>query len=441
MPNSLPYRLVTCVEQFILHNQQAGGVFLLKQDLDCEAIGFCAPVVAVVSFEVGSCRIGLAEYNAVKISAESGFEEALHELGGVEVDFSEPLKLSPRYIAKPWGQEIWYTGVERRGVCGFVQKGGELPIPWLLSLFPAKFSCQSQLVLLKILDPLPTPVFGDLYFELHEKKQEVYVVTHVDGAAWPDGVGGINLGFSESVLAKHDNEQSFKDFFAAVVRDYRAVRRSIDVLVDGMRREEGVDLNAPVGAKTLRRWLSLLPRELVCEEAEARRKMNECIAVKPLSLGDVVKIPCLVPHALQHGVRTVEFQTPVYERLIVSFAQKVLTQEQWDSKRAIELMRLQADDSHDFSEYCFSKGPKGEVIVDFDDFFVVRVKFEANESVVLENDRRYVIVMAVAGDLMLGNLLLKHEEAALSVATTSSTVIKSLKGSVSALICLPKPHK
>src|SRR5690625_7657891 len=45
--------------------------------------------------------------------------------------------------------------------------------------------------------PLPVEVVGDLYFELHEEKREVYVVTSIDPQAWPEGIGAIRYGRSE----------------------------------------------------------------------------------------------------------------------------------------------------------------------------------------------------------------------------------------------------
>ena len=98
------------------------------------------------------------------------------------------LGLEPARIPKPWGQEVWFTGVEERGVCLFHRWSAQLPIPWVQAAAPGAFagSPAEPLVLLKILDPVAQEVVGDLYFELHEEKREVYVVTHIDPEAWPD---------------------------------------------------------------------------------------------------------------------------------------------------------------------------------------------------------------------------------------------------------------
>jgi hypothetical protein len=68
--------------------------------------------------------------------------------------------------------------------------------------------------------------------------------------------------------------------------------------------------------------------------------MDDFTWLKPVSVGDVVQVPRLLPHALQHGVRVVEFQTPVYERKILSFGQRVLTQGHWDTEEAVDQMLL-----------------------------------------------------------------------------------------------------
>jgi len=214
-----------------------------------------------------------------------------------------PLPLRPTCIPKPWGQEIWYTGVEERGVCCFGDEECRVPIPWLQAVLPDTGTAGEALVLLKILDPLPTPVKGDLYFELHEEKREVYVVTRVDPQAWPDGTGYIRYGFDPARVRDHASPQQFRASYLQAVAHYESVRRELDAL-EGQPSE------------------ALLAREVALRES-----MNAFTHLRPLAVGDVVVVPLRLPHSLQHGVRTIEFQTPVYERKILSFAQQVLTQD------------------------------------------------------------------------------------------------------------------
>jgi hypothetical protein len=170
------------------------------------------------------------------------------------------------------------------------------------------------LTLLKILDPSSTPVLGDLYFELHEEKREVYVVTHIDREAWPDGVGYIRYGFAPERVGQFANEAEFRSAYLAAVQAYESVRRALDSLPEGAEPD----------------------RELLALEPVLREGMNSFTGLRALRVGDVVEVPLLVPHALLHGVRTVEFQTPTYERKILSFAQKVLTQDHWDTTVGVE---------------------------------------------------------------------------------------------------------
>jgi len=441
MSNVLAYQAVSNIEQVLLELPAEQTLCLFRQKVS--AYWQESPehvVLAILVASVSGCqRIAVACDEGVAIDSELDFDCAAAALSAVEIDFNQPFKLLPEYIAKPWGQEIWYTGVEARGVCRFEQGRGSVPIPWLLALFPSQFNAE-ELVLLKILDPLASPIFGDLYFELHQKKQEVYVVTRVDPVAWPAGVGGIKLGFKPESIQHCDNDEAFKASFAAAVKDYRGIRLEIDAFVDAIRLREGVALNAPVSADILSAWLSEVPAHLVDQELRLREAMNACIAIKPIGLGDVIKIPCYVPHALQHGVRTVEFQTPVYERLIVSFAQKVLTQTHWDTEEAIDLMDLSPDADAEFEPYDFLNGVSGEKIVDFDDFFVVRAQMLPSEVVSVASEGRYLIVMPAKGEVCVNGQVLQAEEAALTTTTSGVITIKSLNQEVSVLICYPKPR-
>lgn len=311
--------------------------------------------------------------------------------GLARVRSGQALSLSTRHIPKPWGQEIWYTGVEARGVCSFLVDGVEIPIPWLRAALPAGQTGDggTPLVLLKILDPLPAEVTGDLYFELHREKREVYVVTHVDRAAWPDGIGAIRYGFSREVVASYPDEAAFRRAYLDAVLDYERVRRGIDA---------GDIIPGP---------------GLRAREVELRRRMEAFTQLRPLRVGDVVKVPLYLPHSLQHGVRTVEFQTPVYERQILSFGQKVLTQGHWDTREAVSVMALYPPDTEDLEVLGEGDGWREERIVDFRDFEVRRIALAGGAAHTPGPLSSYALVMVVSGRLGLDGIIHHPEQALL----------------------------
>ncbi|MEM1114525.1 MAG: hypothetical protein AAGI11_21615 [Pseudomonadota bacterium] len=309
------------------------------------------------------------------------------------VDASAPLALAPQYIAKPWGQEIWFTGVEERGVCELRTGSITTPIPWLQAAAPEDLLGQAgeALVLLKVLDPVSEAVTGELYFELHEEKREVYVVTHVDRQAWPDGQGYIRYGFDASVLAGYPDEDAFRAAYLGAVRDYEVVRRRIDSLKE----------------------TEIVPQALLEQEAILRETMNAFTHMRPLSEGDVVKVPLGLPHSLQHGVRTIEFQTPVYERKILSFAQQVLTQDHWDTEAAAAQMLLYTPPPEPSRLLGSSPGWREEQIVDFPDFEVSRVLLNGVDAYPLIARSSYQLIMVISGNLSLAGLSIGPEQAAI----------------------------
>ena len=352
----------------------------------------------------------------------------------------EILPLSPIAIAKPWGQEIWYTGIEERGVAEVSNGRFTLPLPWILSALPSSLCADQQraLILLKILDPLPQEVFGDLYFELHEEKREVYVVTAIDKDVWPEGQGSIRFGFDQNKRKQYASDSEFRSAFVSAVKNYEQVRRQIDTMIDGFRLRDAFAINEPVSADVLARWLTELPSELQSEELKLRQQMDAFSHQLPLSLGDVVKVPCLTPHSLQHGVRTVEFQTPVYERLILSFAQKVLTQSHWDIDTAASIMTLDTPEAALHTRIVNDKGVLVERIVDFKDFEVLRVVLEAGAHYSIPGPAAYGIIMAVKGSLLMAGVELLPEAAAMIPATCESLeIVNSHEEEVSFLVAFP----
>ena len=354
------------------------------------------------------------------------------------------LKLQTLKIPKPWGQEIWYTGIEERGICGLQAQGFSSPLPWVLSALPNTLcgGRQRSLILLKILDPLAEEVFGDLYFELHEEKREVYVVTSVDKTAWPDGQGAIRFGFDQNRRADYDSDEAFKQAFVAAVKVYEVVRRKIDSHIDKLRHRDGIESNAAVDAEQLRDWLTEVPVELTAQEQVLRTSMEGFIHRLPLVVGDVIKVPCLTPHSLQHGVRTVEFQTPVYERLILSFAQKVLTQSHWDIDKAAQLMDLEPAKAEIFEQLPAAEGVYAERIVQFEDFDVLRVRLHKDSVFKLTNIESYGLLMAVQESLVLrdgaGSLLEPEQAVILSTMLNGVEVRVDSGNEACFLLAYPK---
>jgi len=311
---------------------------------------------------------------------DAGEARLAASLDGHELYLDAPVALDAVHIPKPWGQEVWFTGIEARGESQVRTAAGTLPLSRYLTLAPRHLSGGAPLVLLKVLDPKPEPVLGDLYFETHEEKQEVYVVTHVDPAAWPDGRGRIRFGMDQQLRAEYGDDERFRQDYLAAVQRYERVRRAIDA-------GEAVSGD---------------------EEAHRRAAMEAFTALRELAVGDVVVVPTWLPHSLQHGVRVIEFQTPTYERYIISFAQQVLTQNHWDSAAAVPRMRLDAPLPPTFDAVADGV----ESIVSFADFRVWRVTLPAGAAMTLPAHPSYALCMGVCGELQLDALCLGPEQAA-----------------------------
>ncbi len=362
------------------------------------------------------------------------------------VSLDRPLQLNPIAIPKPWGRELWYTGIEARGQSGVSDgQGRQIPLPWLLAFLPEWMGTgwmgtghPHALTLLKILDPLPEPVFGDLYFEMHEQKQEVYVVTKVDPTAWPDGVGGIRFGFCQNKRSAFSDDAAFKQAYLHAVSAYRAARDAIDKALDRLRALAGIGLHEPVAADQMKRWLATLPSELRDQEQSLRASLDSFAAVLPLRVGDVVKVPCRTPHSLLHGVTTVEFQTPVYERKILSFAQKVLTQDHWDTEAAMATVNLDAPDNTPLPRLPAQDGCCREQVVVFDDFSVERWRLATGADVTLPAGNHYLLVMAITEGVRVNGAILPAGKALL-VPAACEAIRLAQSGSEEAVALLSFP--
>jgi len=366
----------------------------------------------------------------------------LHSVESSLFSSAEPLALCPAEVPKPWGRELWYTGIEERGVSLLAAPGGRpgLPLPQLLEALPKRIAGGQprRQVLLKILDPLPEEVYGDLYFELHEEKREVYVMLRAEPTAWPDGQGRIRLGFNRAERKKYEDDNAFRAAFLTAVQDYEAVRRRIDRVFDQYRQQEGHAENTPLPAALLRRWQRRLPAALNTLEEEKRRAMERFSELQLLAPGEVVRVPRRTPHALQHGVRVVEFQTPVYERQIISFAQKVLTQEYWDSEEAVRRMDLDAPrEPPQLLEE--GAGVRVECIADFEDFQARRICLEAGAAHRLGTGDYAAVAIAALGSLSLGDCTLAAEEACLLPAAWPGDILRNTgKSSAILLVAVPR---
>jgi hypothetical protein len=384
------------------------------------------PSISVSIFPATTEQLRAIEQLAAEPEAILAYCEAAN-LAHVRLDL--PLLLEPIYIPKPWGQEIWYTGIEARGQAAVKCDRGSLPLPWVLEFLRPQLglAATDNLILLKILDPLAEAPYGDLYFELHEQKQEVYVVTHVDATAWPGGKGAIQLGFNPAARANYATTDDFKAGYLHSVREYEQTRRAIDDLLDRKKQELGISLSEPVAFTQVKLWLKELSQHpdnkvLIDREQELKQAMDRFIALHPLEVGDVVAVPRLVPHALQHGVRVVEFQTPVYERRILSFGQKVLTQNHWDTEVALQLVDMDAEPFISPVQLAHTDSAQIQRIVNFDDFEVQRIVLKGDCQLSVSC---YGLLMVLEGSVCIDDTLIASGNVALLPAQVTPQVLYS----------------
>lgn len=415
--DSLPGQLIRTLET-------ASGIEYELRSICLRLPGFSSAQTDPVVFGIYQCcgdhlTVLLAGDESVLAAAEAMLLArtiSLQELGQAlnlpVIDSRRPVPLMTVEIPKPWGQEVWYTGIEARGVSAVQTLTTYCPLNWWLAAIPEKVSGLGEKeapILLKILAPHKEPVLGDLYFELHEIKREVYVISSISESAWPDGVGAIRIGFDAEVRAEFSSDEAFKQAYAAAVAAYRQVR----VQIDDWLSANDLLASDPCDLASVKTSLQGVPADLrLCEE-QRREAMESFTQLHPICVGDVVVIPRNLPHSLQHGVRAVEFQTPVYERKIVSFAQRVLTQSHWDTEEA-----LQVTDMRDYLPVRFDSEPCGQgsrqKIVDFDDFSVWRYTLPArSRAPVGDSQPRYLLLMSLIGSISIAESELQSEQAVL----------------------------
>lgn len=379
-------------------------------------------------------------------ATQTGF--AQHSEDGI--DLRAPVELVSCGIKKPWGQERWFSGIEARGESA-VRVGNQLvPLSHYLALAPQLLCQRAQPLLLKVLDPLPDPVLGDLYFETHDEKYEVYVVTHVDTDAWQEGVGAVRFGLNQTKRREYATDADFRAAYLRAVQNYEGIRRRIDATVDAQSTGPALP-NAQMSElhKSEGKRSEAAKSEEKRTEEQLREEMLSFTQLHELRVGDLVQVPPRVPHALQHGVRVFEFQTPVYERNIISFNQRVVTQSHWDSERAIERMHLDPVPLCEPVSLARTNRFHYERIADFADFEVQRINLQGAArwqlTASLPTDTPYLMIAVIAGNPRLGyasgQLALGPGRAAFVPHSTRDFCIRAADdGSCTVLVAAPKPH-
>ena len=371
-----------CIEHFADYQSQPTSIQL--QVILLHEAGEIYTIISDHEFPPGTDPDNLGDLTA-----------AANKVGSEPICLTRPFELETVSIQKPWGQEIWYSGIEQRGVSTVKS----VPLPWLLSVFGDYLGCAGSPMLLKILAPFPEPNLGDLYFEMHEKKIEVYVVTQIDPEAWPTGSGKIRYGFDQDVIKEFESVASFRDSYQLAVTEYRLIRNEVDAQLRSLKKQQGLvagDLLAPAEYNKL---TAQIDPELNAREEQLRKIMYRHTGMLDLSIGDVVTVAPMVPHSLQHGVRVIEFQTPHYERYILSFGQEVLTQDHWDTASALAGARTEISTPAPTVQI----SPGLDLIADFDAFKVTRLMLGPGNSANTQHTN-YTIIIGVAGEMALDDL-------------------------------------
>ena len=379
---------------------------------------------------------GLDSVRGRPFETQSDLQRLCMHAGLTLVDLSRPIPLHPVTIPKPWGQEVWFTGIEARGVVN----AGSTPLPYLRaaagSLLDGEAVHARAPVLLKLLVPHADPNFGELYFEVHREKTEVYVVTHVDREAWPDGTGVIRLGFATN-LGEVPGTGAFRGRYLDAATTYKTLRDEADALFAERRAALGIPKDAVIDLSTAQAWHANLPAELRSRLSASRTTLAAFSGSHRLTEGDVVCVPPGTPHALQHGVSVIEFQTPHYERSILSFSQQVVTQDGWDTEDALEFVSYGEPPETRIKLLEENGTTRVERIADFDEFEVLRVSLTPG-STYCETSPAYRLAVGLTGEINHGNVDTGH--GFYLPADHAQQFINTGSGAASLLIALPRTN-
>ncbi len=354
--------------------------------------------------------MGRGEVSLDVALAESTSGSPVVTLAGVTLTLDAPQALVPVTVAKPWGREVWYTGMEARGESQLRGAGGTVSLLSYLNLAPARLCAREPITLLKALEPSAEPRVGELYFEIHRDKHELYVVTDVNRAAYADGRGRMRFGMCQRARACWADDGQFRAAFRMAVAALEAARANAE--------QQG------------------LPTTPELETAQA--EVEGFVAARELEVGDVVSVAPGVPHGLCHGVRVLEFQTPSYERRIIYASQAVATQAGWDSAEAIAAMALDppgqpAVEAVDEASSRLAAGP---------DFELLEVRLEAGDRWRVP-ERAYAVVHNQRGPTRIrarqGEVLLNGDEAAFVPGSAREVSLEALEDS-RLLLALPNAH-
>ncbi len=335
------------------------------------------------------------------------------EAAGVAFDLEAPVRLEPVVVAKPWGREVWYSGIEARGESRVVTSGGTLALSTYLALAPRRLGGDHPVTLIKRLEPRPQPLLGELYFEVHRQKHELYVVTAVDRSLYPDGAGELLLGLDQRKRREFPDDNACRSALGAALAAYEAARRAVDAS------------GSPDAAALAR-------------EADTRRRARAFAALTTVHEGDVVVVPAGIPHALQPGVQVVELQTPTYEREILWSTRQVLTQDRWDGARAVQWLSLDPAPSPRIED----PGKAAQHIAAFADFGVSRITLSAGCAFEIPPGISQALCVCLEGAARIattaGCLTLEAGEVALLPAAANSRTLEAAGASAQLLLTAPE---
>ena len=298
-------------------------------------------------------------------------------VGDKKIQLEVPVPLKPTKVEKPWGHELWYTGMEARGESHVVTPQGDLPLSRFLTLSP-EISRNTPIILIKQLNPHSEPMLGDLYLEAHHTKHEVYFVTNIDRGAWPQGDAKIRLGINQTIRSKYNSDNDFRQAYLESIEEYRLAH----------------DLEDNT-------------KESVQDKIRFRQKMNTFTNMVSVTEGTIIDVPPLIPHSLQHGVQVLELQTPTYERMVISASQPLATLENWDSEQAVN--EISFSSATVYKQTKIERGfipvasPKG--------FEAWKIQIEPGDTHLFEADLAYGICVTIDGNSVIGELPQTKNEA------------------------------